>query len=48
MTDAIFPAVESMLEMGGYVAAWVAWGIGFSIVFWTLGYLVWFIIQFFR
>ena len=48
MTDAIFPAVESMLEFGGYVAAWVAWGIGFSIVFWTLGYLVWFIIQFLR
>lgn len=44
----LFPAIEVMQELGGYVAAWVAWGIGLSIVFWTLGYLVWFIIQFFR
>ena len=48
MSDALFPAAADMLELGGYVAIWVAWGIGFSVVFWTLGYLVWFIIQFFR
>lgn len=41
-------SASDMQELGGYVAAWVAWGVGFSIVCWTLGYLVWFIVQFFR
>ena len=41
-------ATSDMTELGSYVAAWVAYGIGLSIVFWTLGYLVWFIIQFLR
>lgn len=48
MSDALFPAAQSMAEVGGYVAAWVVYGIGLSVVFWTLGYLVWFIIQLFR
>lgn len=46
----VFSVLSSsdMSELGGYVAAWVAWGIGLSIVFWTFGYLVWFISQFLR
>lgn len=48
MTDALFPLLDDMTVLGGYVAAFVAFGIGFTIVFWTLGYLVWFIIQFLR
>ena len=35
-------------DLAGYVAVWVAYGLGLTIVFWTLGYLVWFIVQFFR
>ena len=41
-------ATSDMTELGAYVASWVAYGIGLSIVFWTLGYCVWFIIQFLR
>lgn len=48
MTDALFPVAADMASLGGYVAVWVAWGIGLSVVFWTLGYLVWFIIQILR
>lgn len=48
MTDALFPVFADMQTLAGYVAVWVAWGIGITVVFWTLGYLVWFIVQFFR
>lgn len=44
----LFPSLEVMSELGSYVSVWVAYGVGLSIVFWTLGYCVWFIIQFFR
>lgn len=44
----LFPTVEVMQELAGYVSVWVAYGVGLSIVFWTLGYCVWFIIQFLR
>lgn len=48
MIAELFPSLEVMTELAGYVAAWVAYGVGLSIVFWTLGYCVWFIIQFLR
>lgn len=48
MTDALFPALADMQTMASWVGAWVVYGIGLSIVFWTLGYCVWFIIQFFK
>lgn len=48
MTDALFPASGDMATIGAYVAAWVVYGIGLTVVFWTLGYLVWFIIQLFK
>lgn len=48
MTDALFPVAGDMATLAGWFAAFVAWGIGLSVVFWTLGYLVWFIIQFFK
>lgn len=48
MSDALFPALADMQGLAGYVAVWVVYGIGLTVVFWTLGYLVWFIIQFFR
>ena len=44
----LFPAAEQMQELAGYVGVWVAYGIGLSIVFWTLGFVVWAIIQFLR
>lgn len=46
----VFAVLSSsdMGELGSYVSAWVAFGIGLSIVFWTLGYCVWFIVQFLR
>ena len=48
MTDALFPALSDMQTLGGYVTLFVAYGIGLCTVFWVLGYLVWFIVQFFR
>lgn len=48
MSDALFPALADMQGLAGYVGVWVVYGIGLTVVFWTLGYLVWFIIQFFR
>lgn len=48
MSDSLFPIAADMAELAGWAAVWVAWGVGLSIVFWTLGYLVWFIVQFFR
>ena len=48
LADALFPVAADMGELGGYVAVWVAYGIGLTIVFWTLGYVVWFIIDWFR
>ena len=48
MSNLLIPSLDFMQELAGYVGVWVAWGIGLSIVFWTLGYLVWFIVQFFR
>lgn len=44
----LFPPAEQMQELAGYVGVWVAYGIGLSIVFWTLGFVVWAIIQFLR
>lgn len=46
--DALFPSAEVMADIVGWFGAWVVYGIGLSIVFWTLGYCVWFVIQFFR
>lgn len=48
MSDAIFATLAEMGELSGYVGAWVTYGIALTIVMWTLGYLVWFIVQFFR
>lgn len=48
MSNVLLPSLDLMQDFAGFVAVWVAWGIGFSIVCWTLGYLVWFVIQFFR
>ena len=48
MTDALFPVAADLQTLGGFVATFVAYGIGLTIVFWTLGYLVWFVIQFLR
>ena len=48
MTDSLFPILADMETLGGWVSVWVVYGMGLSIVFWTLGYCVWFIIQFFR
>lgn len=48
MTSALFPAAADMQALAEYVAIWVAYGIGLTLVFWTLGYCVWFIVQFFR
>lgn len=48
MTSELFPLAADMQTLVGYVVTWVAYGIGLSIVFWTLGYLVWFVIQFLR
>lgn len=48
MSDALFPVADDMTALCGMFATFVVWGIGLSVVFWTLGYLVWFIIQFFR
>ena len=48
MTDGLFPVVADMETLAGYVAAWVAYGVGLTVVFWTLGYCVWFLIDLFR
>lgn len=48
MSDALFPALADMQTIAGFAATFVAYGIGLSVVFWTLGYLVWFIVQFLR
>lgn len=48
MTDSLFPSVEGMASAGSFFATFVAWGIGLSVVFWAIGLLVWFIVQFFR
>ena len=49
MADLFEPLVLADLnELGAYCATWVAYGVGLSIVFWTLGYCVWFVVQFFR
>lgn len=48
MTDALFPVASDMEMLAGYVAAWVAYGVGLTVVFWTLGYCVWFLIDLFR
>lgn len=37
-----------LTEVMGWVAVWVAYGIGLMTVFWSLGYAVWFVIQFFK
>lgn len=39
---------SDMGELAGYAATFVAYGVGLSIAFWTLGYLVWFIVQLMR
>ena len=39
MTDALFPALADMQTMASWVGALGVYGIGLSIVFWTLGYL---------
>lgn len=44
----LFPLANDMATLVQYVVTWVVYGIGLSIVFWTLGYLVWFVIQFLR
>lgn len=48
MSDSLFPLLADMETLGSYVAVFVGYGIALSIIFWTLGYTVWFIIQFFR
>ena len=48
MTDVLFPALADMETLGGFVATFVAWGIGLSVVFYIIGYMVWFVIQLMR
>lgn len=48
MSDALFPIAEDMSTMVDMVGAFVVYGAGLAIVFWTIGYVVWFIIEFLR
>lgn len=48
MSDSMFPSLQAMVDASEFFLTFVAWGIGLSVVFWTLGYLFWFVIQFFR
>lgn len=48
MSDALFPIAADMSTLGEWVGVFVAFGVGLSIVFWTVGYVVWFIVQLFR
>ena len=48
LTSALFPSGADMETLAGFVAAWVVYGFGLTVVFWTLGYLVWFVVQLFR
>lgn len=38
----------TFVDAAEYLGSFVVWGIGLSAVCWTLGYLVWFIVQIFR
>lgn len=44
----INPSADFVTWAVEVVAAFVGWGVGLSVVFWTLGYLVWFIVQLFK
>lgn len=49
MADLLAPLADYDLgEVVGWFGAFVGFGVGLSIVFWTLGYCVWFVIQIFR
>lgn len=48
MTDVLFPLAEDMSTLVDMVGAYVVYGAGLAIVCWTIGYVVWFIIQFIR
>ena len=48
MTSDFFPSLADMQQLSEWFATFVAYGMGLQIVFWTLGYCVWFIVQFFR
>jgi hypothetical protein len=44
----LFPTAEEMAALSEYVAPFVAYGIGLCVVFWIIGYVIWFIIEFIR
>lgn len=44
----MLPSPSDMQQVFTMVADWVAYGVGLSIVFWTLGYCVWFVINLMR
>ena len=44
----LFPAAEVMGTLTEYVAPFMAFGIGLCVVFWIIGYVIWFVIEFIR
>jgi hypothetical protein len=46
--DDLFPSAGVMEQLAGFVPAFVAYGLVLCVVFWIIGYVVWFIIQFIR
>lgn len=44
----LFPTAEVMEELAGFVPAFVAYGVVLCCVFWMIGYVIWFIVQFIR
>lgn len=46
--DDLFPAAEVMESLAGFVPVFVGYGIALCAVFWMIGYLVWFLVQFLR
>lgn len=48
VTDALFPAAADMQTFVDWFTAYVVYGLGLGCVIWTLGYLVWFIIDIFK
>lgn len=48
MADWFFLAPSLLDEMVGYMATFVGFGLGLSAVFYAVGYVVWFLISFFK
>lgn len=45
MTDSLFPVLADMQTICEWFGTFVFYGVGLSMVFWTIGYVVWFIVQ---